>query len=235
MTHGIRWVSLSIAMLGAMPAIAQHEIRADPKVEARDVALEAAVKALAAGNKGEALSRLDPLLEEYATTYASEKRQIYCAMNGQETLLYMTIASQQKPPRDAVAVESGWCTALWAKGYILSDQGNVDAAIPFLERAIAMAPQHAHFLSELGYAHLMRKDWPKMLETYQQAASGAEFAANREEELARAWRGMGYALSELGRWDEAEDMYRKCLKLDPKDAKAKSELQWIAEQRAKKH
>lgn len=43
----------------------------------------------------------------------------------------------------------------------------------------------------------------------------------------------GYALVELRRWDEAEARYRQALALDPNDAKAKNELVYIAEQRAK--
>lgn len=42
---------------------------------------------------------------------------------------------------------------------------------------------------------------------------------------------MGYALSEMGRLDEAEANYRECLKIDPKDKGAMNELLYIAQQR----
>ena len=55
-----------------------------------------------------------------------------------------------------------------------------------------------------------------------------------DRETGNAWRCMGYALIEQGRYDEAEALYRACLKLDPGDAKAKNELAYIAGQRAGK-
>jgi Flp pilus assembly protein TadD len=53
-------------------------------------------------------------------------------------------------------------------------------------------------------------------------------------ERGRAWRGLGYNLVEEGKLDEAEAMYRKCLELDPDDAKSQGELRSIGEQR-KRH
>jgi Flp pilus assembly protein TadD len=44
---------------------------------------------------------------------------------------------------------------------------------------------------------------------------------------------MGFVRSEQRRFDEAERLFRECLELDPDDAKAKSELNYIAQQRAR--
>ena len=44
---------------------------------------------------------------------------------------------------------------------------------------------------------------------------------------------MGF-VREQARWDEAEKLFRECLKLNPEDTKAKSELDYIAQQRARR-
>jgi Flp pilus assembly protein TadD len=51
--------------------------------------------------------------------------------------------------------------------------------------------------------------------------------ATKTINLTRAWRGQGYCLVEQGKLNEAEAMYRKCLALDPKDNKARGELEYI--------
>ena len=44
---------------------------------------------------------------------------------------------------------------------------------------------------------------------------------------------MAFVRSEQGRFDDAEKLIRECLRLNPDDAKAKSELDYIAKQRAR--
>jgi tetratricopeptide (TPR) repeat protein len=45
---------------------------------------------------------------------------------------------------------------------------------------------------------------------------------------------MGWILVERGKLDEAEALYRQCLELNPDDSHAKAELDYIAQQRAKR-
>ena len=67
-------------------------------------------------------------------------------------------------------------------------------------------------------------------ESYRQAASVAELGsdeAKKSEDLSRAWRGEGFCLTEQGKLDEAETLYKRCLEANPNDTKAKVELQYI--------
>ena len=55
----------------------------------------------------------------------------------------------------------------------------------------------------------------------------------RDEERCVAFRGIGYDLVELGRLDDAEAAYRKCLAIIPDEPKSLGEIEYIREQRKK--
>jgi tetratricopeptide (TPR) repeat protein len=137
--------------------------------------------------------------------------------------------------KDALAIGPGWCAALFTKGFTLVDQQQVELGLPFLKRAVEMRPDYAHYLNELAYAYGTLGQWPEALEAYGRAADAADPTQGiiEKTERIRAWRGMGYVLVEQGKWEEAAETYRKCLKLDPNDAKAKAELEYIARVRPK--
>ncbi len=222
---------MAVAFLSVtMPAVAADKARReDPLVKP----LNAAMVLMTQGHAAEASAAVDPILAAYEAQFASEQRQMYCGMSPPQTLLYMIMAAKEK--RSAIAVSPGWCDALFLKGFSLIDQKQVEAGLPFLARAAAMAPAHAHYLNELGYAYQTLRRSPESLTAYGSAADYANILDNPAKtiEQTRAWRGMGYILVEQGKWDEAAEMYRKCLKSDPNDAKAKGELRYIAQARPK--
>ena len=61
---------------------------------------------------------------------------------------------------------------------------------------------------------------------------GVKLSDKDNRQLARMHRGRGYVLTELGRLDEAEQAYQESLTLEPDNALAKRELQYITGLRA---
>lgn len=210
-------------------AASSEKAQGDPQ----EAVLKTAIAAMQQGRSADVLAMIDPALAAYETDYAAEKRLIYCGMGPTETLLYMGMAASQK--QSAIAISPNWCTALYLKAFALIDQKRLDEGLPYLTRAIGMAPYHAHFLNELGYLHQTARRWPEALDAYAKAEGAAGMAPDSEKtsEQARAMRGTGFVLIEQEKWDEAEAAFKKCLKLDPNDAKAKSELQYIKENKPK--
>lgn len=228
------WLALMLGVVApATPALQQEA--ASTQAQSLDGRADQIADLLVAKRMADAVPLIDPLLEAYEKVHASEKRRVYCAADPAEAQRYMAEARSEKPARPAVAIGKGWCVALWAKGYLLSDAGKSAEAIPYLKRAVAMRPGHRQYWAELTFAYQATKDWPAMLDAGNRAAILAAEAdgPDRATWLCKAWHSMAYALVELGRWDDATASLNKCLALDPDNAKAKSELDYIAHSRPK--
>lgn len=193
----------------------------------------AATRQMAGGDPAGAITAIEPALAAYEQRFGGERRQVVCDYSPRETVPAMARATAAR--RDAVALTPAWCDALFVKGFSLVDLHRFAEGQPFLERAVAMAPNHAHFINELGYVYQQQRDWQKSYDTYLRARDATAYSDPDRvaTEKGRALRGMGYALIEQGKWPEAEALYNECLQLDPADAKAKNELQYIREQRAR--
>lgn len=186
----------------------------------------------------DAISLLDQNIVEYDMAYGND-RNTYCADGPAQTLILMTTlkAADKKAgvKRSITAVGLGWCRSMWLKAYTLVEKGELDAAVPLLERAIDRAPLNPQYLCELGYVKARTGDPAASLDLYQRAEAVTALSGETDNHWkAKAMFGEGYALIDLQRWDEAEAKLKALLKLDPSYDKARSELDYIAQQRGKK-
>lgn len=182
----------------------------------------------------EAIVVLDKVIATNEARHQDKAQQVYCARSTVEVLLYTGEAAAAK--RNAVALDPTYCDAIFLKGFALIDLGQAAQARAYIERAVAMAPHNAYYRGELAESYKSERDWDKAYALFKQAAADARAfspADSKTFELTRALRGMGFVRSEQRRFDEAERLFRECLELDPDDAKAKSELNYIAQQRAR--
>jgi tetratricopeptide (TPR) repeat protein len=116
----------------------------------------------------------------------------------------------------------------------LVDLDRLDDAQSAFERLVAFAPKHSRYLNELAYVLLKKKEWQHSIDAYRNAEAAATFTPQRRDyERCVSFRGIGYDLVELGRLDDAEAAYRKCLAIIPDEPKSLGEIQYIKEQRKK--
>jgi tetratricopeptide (TPR) repeat protein len=198
--------------------------------------LEEGQRLVKAKRPADAIPYFDQVAGLYQSRFKDKNVKYYSARTPTEMLLYMAGAAlSDKPRSDAVAVSANWGYAYYLKAYALIDLGRVGDAKTELLRATALSPQNAQFLAELGHVYQMEKNWTLAMDMFRRAEKATEFSPDqaRDAEQARAWRGIGYVLVELGRLDEAESMYRKCLALNANDAMAQRELAYVLSQKAK--
>jgi tetratricopeptide (TPR) repeat protein len=160
-------------------------------------------------------------------------KKIYVDRGPAESLFYKTMA--EAAGEDAVIVETPCADALYIRGFAGLDAGQLEQAEEYIKRAIAMSPANSLYLSELGHIYHFKREWQQALDVFRDSE---KFAAAysppklRKEELARAKRGVGYSLIELGKLDEAEAKYKECLEIDRNDKNALQELEYIKELRS---
>ncbi len=175
---------------------------------------------------------IDPLIVEFEKDYGHEEGLLYCANGQVEALLYMAQAANLK--QKAVTLDKSFAYAYFFKGYVLIEMGQHGEARPFLEKAATLSPSDPQFLCELANWHQSCREWHEALSLYERAEEGARLLEpeGTTEAQRRALRGKGYVYTELGRFDEADKMYRACLQLDPEDEVAAGELQFVLKARA---
>lgn len=222
----VRIAGAAVAVLLAVPSYSADAV--DP-LRAKLVAAENLVTA---HSPGAALVLLDEVIAAEDKAHDSESN-VFSSRSLAETLMYLTLGAETKTK--TVAYDDTWSLALFMKGFVLIDMGRPDSAEPYYRRAIALAPSNSHYLSEFAEWQKNHKNLAAAYSMYQSADAASALSPDEVKgpEQRRAWRGMAFILSEQGKFDDAEALYRKCLAADPADKGAQAELAWIATQRPK--
>jgi tetratricopeptide (TPR) repeat protein len=217
------------AMLAALPMSAAGQDK--DRDSAAAVTIGHAFSAIQAGDPAHALSMIDPVVASFEKDFAGEKRHVYCSQTAEQEGYYLTTAGGTGAVR---LVPSTWCEALYVKAFALVDLDRLDDAQSTFERLITFAPKHSRYLNELAYVFLKKREWQRSIDAYTNAEAAASFTPDRRDyERCVSFRGIGYDLVELGRLDDAEAAYRKCLAIIPDEPKSLGEIEYIKEQRKK--
>jgi len=184
-------------------------------------------------NPAAALPKCDSVISAYKAHYGDAKQKIYCARTPEESLGVLLKAAADK--NNAIALSARWSDACFMKAYALEDLGRTAEAKASLQEALKMSPFNAQYLAEMGQIYAREKNWPKAEQLYREAEDNASLSppVSKAEDLARARRGLGYVFVELGKLDEAEKKYQQCIAANPNDTKAKAELQYVRQRKAK--
>jgi len=191
--------------------------------------------------------------QQYRPTVVEARRQ---AMNGEPQAAIAALASvvdycdaQQRRPnlrfvsvsnamqydrymrgQDGAPVE--WldmaCThSYYYTGYALVEQRHFEQALPYLDKAVALAPYFPDALNERGAALNQLGRLDEAERSYRQVLALGEVDPDAAYMAPLAWRGIGYGLIEKRDWAGARAAYEKSLAMDPGNPTALSETEYI--------
>ena len=240
---GIRSIAVLIFVWGLWTSPQANAETTDPDKDstARKL-LEDARGFIDAKKPQAAIEKCEKVIAAFKAHYANSEHKIYCARSSSENLAYLLAAAAdinkgqfEKGKKDAIVLSSTWSSAYYMKGWALEELSKLSEARAAIKQALELSPFNSHYLGELAYLYAMEKDWPRAEQTYRSAEEHASLSPEdvKQTELARARRGIGYVLVELGRLGEAEKKYLECLKDDPNDKKAAAELEYVRSLKAK--
>ena len=235
--------ALALSLLLGPAAKAAQEALSAPSESApltNDQQLEAAIRTINEGNPQIAMDQhLNPLIAEFEAMGKRTGNIYFSASSLTEALLYSAlgaaIADKEESPRDTQVLDGTWATAVHLKGYALIEQENFDEALRVLTAGLQIAPKNPMLWNEIGAIHQAQRNWNESLQAFIASAEGAELVLEEKEKgepnrmLARALRGQGFARIELGEFDVAEALFKRCLEMDADDRAAQHELAYIAE------
>jgi tetratricopeptide (TPR) repeat protein len=192
-----------------------------------EVILERGFSKLSARKTKDAIKDFDEVIVLCEGQYSATDPKAYASRDLNETIYYLAKAATDD--QSAIAVDTTCSDALYLRGYASLDFGQIELAEGYIQRAIDMAPVNSMYLSEMGHIYQTRREWDAAIAMFIRAEAAATYSPDdvKERELARAKRGIGYSLIELGQLDEAEAKFKECLEIDPDDQAALAELQYI--------
>lgn len=181
-----------------------------------------------------AIQKCDQVIERFEQFYADRNEKVYCARTAPEKLGYLVMAANEfnrgtAKKTSAVALSPTWSNAFYMKGYALLELQRRAEAKSAINRALELAPWNAQYLCELGNIYQLEKNWPEARKAFLLAEEQAALSPDdvKADELARARRGLGYVLVELGQFEAAAQKYQQCLAANPQDKKAVGELEYV--------
>lgn len=191
--------------------------------------LESGIKELARNAKNAKEEYFDRVISDCSITYADSQMRLYYARTPQESLFYLLKSAAEE--QRATVLDVPCAEAHYYAAYAAIDLGDISSAESNLKEALQWSPVNPRFLMEFGHIKHIQRDWAAALELFSEAEENVPAFSPDEvitTELARAKRGVGYSLIELGELDQAEAKFLECLELDPSDHRAKHELEYIS-------
>ena len=201
-------------------------------VEQRDgILVDQAVIAVNSGEFEAARSLLGPVIERapepeaYEKSRAAEEYVLWRYWDPADRAFLEALTEAAEVELPVTYLPSVYPKAYFLLGFMAYQDGDVDAAIAYLQKASEMDPSAPYVYAELGTILSGRKDFDLSNKVYQVATRCRP--AHEPAMYARLLRGMGYNQTELGNIEAAQRLYRESLEYDPSSTLAAQELEYL--------
>lgn len=158
---------------------------------------------------------------------STPQKRVFSVHNEAEAQEYRDAA----PDVMTTFVDQACPAAYKAAAFMAVRNQDADAAFGYLDRAQALAPHWAEPLAERAYLVGKLGDRARSLQLYREALALAERYPSSAYLKPLVWRGIGFALIELGQLDEAQQAFETSLQFEPGNELAQNELRYIEQVR----
>jgi Flp pilus assembly protein TadD len=131
-------------------------------------------------------------------------------------------------------IDWGYKQSLQMLAYLAAERRDFPAALALLKTVETIAPVSAGTVVEAGYVLNQSGKPEEGLAAYRRALALAEKYPSQRIYQAASLRGIGFALIDLKRLDEAEQAFQKSLEIEPGNKVALNELGYIQDLRGAK-
>lgn len=191
--------------------------------------LNALWRSMGKGEATDAEAVLRPVLS-YCDAQQRPGRRMVSVATTQEYEQYMAESANGEPTE---WIDIACPTAYYMTGYLHAGARRWQEALQWLERANAIAPYFPDSRNERSFVLAQSGQLPEALTSYREVLALADRFPNATYIKPLALRGQGWVLTEMGDLDGAQHSYEASLKIDPDNALAKNELEYIAKLREK--
>jgi tetratricopeptide (TPR) repeat protein len=182
------------------------------------------------GQLSEAQEKLKVATDAFKQIMTDEKATYVCFRSAAQFDAYAKDTEKEKGPaaaRALVRVSYAFAKSVHLRAFIASADSRWPEALALLDQEIRAAPYESIGWREKGYVMNATRKHQEAITCYKKAL---ELDAKHEggaEDRAAAWRGIGFAETELGRLDAAKESYQESLKLEPGNKLALDEIAYI--------
>lgn len=173
----------------------------------------------------------------YLNYFEEDGKYYYKFWDQEEFLSYCHHLKENDSNKDVIWIGNAYPKCCYYLAIICIERGDFKSATTFLEKGIELEPDNPQLLSEMGLllgeigTNSGNRDfYNKAIHFYDKAYNSRPF--NTDGQKARALRGIGFVLIELGEYDKAKELYEASLTWEESD-NARTELQIISEQQIK--
>ena len=185
--------------------------------------------AIQQGRPADAVKLASAVVEDFERNHPRSKTHcVYSSSSLSQALMYSAI-STKAGCKDSVVVDGDFAEAYFAKGFALFDLGRFDDAIRAYDEAITLAPLTPRYWMERAEGYKSLRQWDRALKDFEAAAGNAALGdmddeAAKADDLARAYRGIGFVKVEQGDLKSARNYLEKALAAKPDDARTKADM-----------
>ena len=230
---------MTVMLMILSSAVNAQELGADPKTNSTEKTAEDMYMLVNSLMEKGDMSGAEKLLLEIVAKMPSDWKPIKetdekivgSFFNDDDFISYSKFFAPKKR-KEILWVGVSYSKAFQDLAYIAIERRDLKSALEYLDRALTLEPDQVTSMQEKAYLFARQGRYQEAYDLYMKSFSVRQWASDKQR--AKALRGAGASLIDLGKLDESEVMFKRSLELEPGNSVALNELGYISDLKRKK-